>query len=333
LVRADVTWYARRLALDLGAKAADDPIEFILGHAGRKVRAAASKRHANTLADLLAATAQEVRTRFEVIETDEQLDRLVKASCERGETGFAALPKDFEDSYGVTLRLLKPREWELEHVSVIDTRGSKVHKSYFTKWHELAHLLVLTDQAQLKFRRTHAERQAPDEALMELIAAHFGYWSDILQPHLKGELTFETLNRIRAERCPEGSWQSFVHAAIDRWPKPAAYIKAELRLKRAEERQLNQMQIWDNQADFKLRISDVVVNSSARSRGADLFPNMRVPEQSILNRTHAQKQDGGVANECLSMWESSDRGALPACEIVVVARPAYESVEGLVTFD
>jgi hypothetical protein len=220
VVRADVTWYARRLAADLGAKAGDDPLAFILRYAEKRVRAAAKKLHARTLPELLDATAQEVSTRFEIVETDDELTRLVAANVARGETGFAQLPNDFKDSYGVTLRLLKRREWEPERVSVIDCRGSKRYKSYYTKWHELAHLLTLTQQEQLKFRRTHAQRQAADEALMELVAGHFGYWSEILQPHLTGELTFEALTRIRSEQCPEASWQSFVHAAIDRWTEP-----------------------------------------------------------------------------------------------------------------
>ena len=332
MVRADVTWYARRLAADLGAKAGDDPVAFILGYAEKRVRAAAKKLHARTLPELLDATAQEVSTRFEIVETDDELTRLVATNVARGETGFAQLPNDFKDSYGVTLRLLKRREWEPERVSVIDCRGSKKYKSYYTKWHELAHLLTLTQQEQLKFRRTHAQRQAADEALMELVAGHFGYWSEILQPHLTGELTFEALTRIRSEQCPEASWQSFVHAAIDRWTEPAAYLKAAMGLKRAEERQRNQAAMWLMPAAGKLRLADVVVNGPARTRGAELFPNMRVPEQSILHRIYAREQDIGSANECLSMWESSDRGALRECAVVVKGRRAYEAVEGLITF-
>jgi len=333
VVRADVTWYARRLAADLSAKAAGDPVAFILKHAEKRVRAAAKKLNAKTLPELLDATAQEVSTRFEIIESDEELTRLVATNAARGETGFAQLPKDFEDSYGVTLRLLKRRDWEPERVSVIDCRGTKKYKSYYTKWHELAHLLTLTEQRQLKFRRTHAERQAPDEALMELVAGHFGYWSEILQPHLTGDLTFEALTRIRSEQWPEASWQSFVHAAIDRWTKPAAYVKAAMGLKRAEERQRNQKAMWLLPAAGKLRLADVVVNTPARLRGAELFPNMRVPEQSILHRIYERQQDPGSAEECLSMWESSDRGALRACAVVVTGRRAYEAVEGLITFN
>ena len=218
-------------------------------------------------------------------------------------------------------------------MSVIDCRGSKKYKSYYTKWHELAHLLTLTQQGQLKFRRTHAERQAADEALMELVAGHFGYWSEILQPHLTCDLTFEALTRIRSEQCPEASWQSFVHAAIDRWTEPAVYVKAAMRLKRAEERQRSQTAMWLMPASVKLRLADVVVNESARSRGAELFPNMRVPEQSILHRIYAQQEDPSSANECLSMWESTQRGALQPRAVVVNARLAYEAVEGLITFN
>jgi hypothetical protein len=332
VVRSDVTWYARRLAADLGA-AGQDPVEFILGYAERQIRAVKKKHRVGTLSDLLAATAQEVGTCFEGVSTDEELDQLVVRYTDRGETAFAQLPNDFRDSFGVTLRLINRRPWELAHVSVIDCRGSKAYRAFFTKWHELAHLLVLTRQAQFKFRRTHAEKQAADEALMDMIAARFGYWSDILQPHLVGKLTFETLGGIKSAHCPESSWQSFVHAAIDRWPTPAVYLKAEPRLKRAEERQLNQSHLWSHTSAAKLRLSDVIVNDSARSRGADLFPNMRVPQTSILHRIHSGEVEEDAATECLSLWESSARGPLRQCEIAVVGRSAYEGVEGLISFD
>jgi hypothetical protein len=317
----------------LGATAADDAVTFILKHAEKRVRAAVKKLNAKTLPELLMATAQEVSTRFEIVGSDADLTRLVETSVARGESGFAQLPKDFRDSFGVTLRLLKRRDWEPEHVSVIDCRGSKRHRSYYTKWHELAHLLTLTRQGQLKFRRTHAERQPADEALMELVAGNFGYWSEILQAHLKGDLSFEALTRIRSEQCPEGSWQSFVHAAIDRWSVPAVYVKAEIRLKRGEERLRNQQGLWPMPTGGKLRLADVVVNDSARSRGAALYPNMRVPEQSILHRIYAGEATASTADECLSMWESTDRGALQRCAVVVQGRPAYEAVEGLITFE
>jgi len=288
---------------------------------------------AKTLPALLMATAQEVSTRFEVLESDEELTELVRRYVARGETGFAVLPKDFQDSFGVTLRLLKREAWEPEHVSVIDCRGSKKHRSYYTKWHEVAHLLTLTQQGQLKFRRTHAERQAADEALMELIAGHFGYWSEIFQPHLGGALTFEALTRIRSEHCPEGSWQSFVHAAVERWPEPAVYLKAEMRLKRSEERERNQVSFLTQPREARLRLAEVVVNEAARTRGVELFPNMRVPEHSILYRIHAREELSGAASECLSMWESTDRGSLRACAIVVSGRPSYEGVEGLINLN
>jgi hypothetical protein len=333
MVRADVSWYARRLAIDLGASATDDPIDFILGHVDRQIRRAAKKQNAKSLPELLAAAAQETSTRFEVVDSDSQLNQLITTFIERGEIGFAQLSKDFEDSFGVTLRLLKRRSWEPAHVSVIDCRGSKAYKSYYTKWHELAHLLTLTRQGQLKFRRTHTSRQPADEALMEMLAGHFGYWSDMLRPHLHGELTFATLKRIKGAHCVEGSWQSFVHAAVERWPGPSVYLRAELKLKRQEERQQTQTVLWVQPPGSKLRISDLAVNAAARSAGAELFLNMRVPEQSILYRIFTAQEDAGTALECLSMWESSDRGALRAHDIIVTGQPAYNGVEGLIAFN
>jgi hypothetical protein len=79
---------------------------------------------------------------------------------------------------------------------VIDARGSKASRVYFTKWHELAHLLTLTDQLRLSFRRTHVAKifNPPEEALMEVIAGHFAFYGPFVKPHLSGTISFDTIN-------------------------------------------------------------------------------------------------------------------------------------------
>ena len=94
--------------------------------------------------------------------------------------------------------------WEPEFVSVIDSRGSKAFRAYFTKWHELAHLLTLTDQLRLSFRRTHVARNfnSPEEALMEVIAGHFGFYGPIVKPHISGTISFDAIEALRQEAVP-----------------------------------------------------------------------------------------------------------------------------------
>ena len=68
----------------------------------------------------------------------------------RGEKIFATLEQELsEDVFAITYRRNNGEYWEREFVSVIDSRGSKASRVYFTKWHELAHLLTLIDQLRL----------------------------------------------------------------------------------------------------------------------------------------------------------------------------------------
>src|ERR1035441_6851450 len=93
---------------------------------------------------------------------------------------------------------------ELPFVSVIDCRGEKRFRSYYTKWHELGHLLILTDQMRLTFRRTHfgLEDKDPEEALVDVIAGAFGFLPDIVRPLAKGQPSFDGIEDIRIHLCP-----------------------------------------------------------------------------------------------------------------------------------
>src|SRR5438876_1078966 len=92
----------------------------------------------------------------------------------RDELGFAQIVEELSSPtvYAITLKLRSPRAAKGEHpyVSVIDCRGIKAWKAYYSKWHELAHLLTLTSQTRIAFRRTHGAVVNPEEQLMEVIA-------------------------------------------------------------------------------------------------------------------------------------------------------------------
>jgi len=69
-----------------------------------------------------------------------------------GEVGFVDLVNELsEDVFGITIRRHKQQLFECPFVSIIDCRGSMVSARYFTKWHQIAHLLTLTDQLRLVF--------------------------------------------------------------------------------------------------------------------------------------------------------------------------------------
>jgi len=123
---------------------------------------------------------------------------------------------------------------------------------YFTKWHEIAHLLTQTDQMRLVFRRTHSSvnHHDPEEQLMEVIAATVGFYEPLVHRFIDDEISFDAIENLRTKLCPEASKQSALINFPKRWISPVVLIRAELGFKKDEEARLNQ-----GPFDFTERIS------------------------------------------------------------------------------
>ena len=115
--------------------------------------------------------------------------------------------------FGVTFKRLSRKPWELPYVSVIDCRLDKKYRSYYTKWHELGHLLILTDQMRLAFRRTHfgLDDKDPEEALVDVIAGAFGFLPDLIKPVAKGRPSFEVDRSDPRATLPRSQPAGFNH--------------------------------------------------------------------------------------------------------------------------
>ncbi len=146
-----------KLARDLGIAGTDDPIAAIIKFCERRVKKVLEAfPDCHSLADLLDCVAAKLGTIFEIVTTDEHLEQIQKKYVLKAEKIFAGLDKELsEDVFAITYRRNNRESWEPEFISVIDARGAKAPRVYFSKWHELAHLLTLTDQLRLSFRRTH----------------------------------------------------------------------------------------------------------------------------------------------------------------------------------
>src|SRR5688572_26306563 len=127
------------LANDLGAKIISDPVEAIVRYCEKKVEHLMSEYpDCQTLSGMLDWIAQKCGTVFYVLEDDHELLSVKQKYVDRGERLFAALEDELatDKDFGVTLKLRNREPWELEFVSVIDCRGDKASRAYFTKWHE-----------------------------------------------------------------------------------------------------------------------------------------------------------------------------------------------------
>ena len=182
-----------KLARDLGIGATDDPIAAVIKFCDKRVKGFLKIfPDCATLPDLLDCVAAKLGTVFEIVTSDEDLRQIQRKYVLKSEKIFATLDRELsEDVFAITYRRTHREHWEPEFVSVIDSRGSKASRAYFTKWHELAHLLTLTDQLRLSFRRTHVARNfnSPEEALMEVIAGHFGFYAPLVKPHVSGAIS------------------------------------------------------------------------------------------------------------------------------------------------
>jgi hypothetical protein len=287
-----------------------------------------------TLTEMLEWVANRLGTSFIMIHTDEDVQWVKQEYLERREPGFIQLEEELAPHvFGLTIKLQNREPWEQEFVSIIDCRGEKAVRSYFTKWHELAHLLTLTRQKRLVFKRTHASVNggAPEERLIDIIAGHFGFYPRITRKFMHEEISFSAIERLREQLCPEASLQSSLINFVRCWNHPCILLRAEPALKKDEEGQRGQgrFDVLDAPQPT-LRAVQVSPNDLARKRRFTIHENMRVPERSIISRVFSRAMLYDEAEECLSWWEASNGAHLPRCAVRAKARWSGQSVEALV---
>lgn len=301
-----------KLAADLGLNPTGDPVSNILHYCERKIRKFLKDfPDCETPSHLLEWVAGKVGTIFEMVRTDEELQQVKQKYLRKRQKIFVKLEQDLgDDVFGITFKLINQEPWEHQYVSIIDCRGEKVYRAYYTKWHEVAHLLVLTDQTRLAFWRTgcHTDQKNPEESLMDIIAGKFGFYTPfIINKSIGVEITFEVIEKLRLQLCPEASQQSSFIGFVKAWPNPCLLVHAEMAFRKGEHSHLDQQAF-----DFKegpipaLRAVHVTPNDAARETGLRIFENMRIPEISIIHRAFKENLDNAEAEEDLSWWEASD---------------------------
>lgn len=326
----------RKLAAELGCETSD-PVNAIVEVCRTRIREVLREfPHCTTPAKLLDALANKLGTIFEVVRTEMELRQLRSRYLSRGEVGFARIAEELEgNTYGITLRRLQRQLWEPEFVSVIDCRGDKAYRENYTKWHEIGHLLILTDESRLAFRRTHCaeiEEKDPEESLVDIIAGTFAFLPEMIQAHALGTVSFDLLEEIRLKLCPEASKQSAMIGMVKAWPKPCLLVRAELGWRKREKLELQQGSFsFRDTPQPALRAVHVTSSQAAREHGLAIPSNMRIPKQSVVSRVFEQRVGYAEAHEELSWWESSDGKKLPPTRVTVKARYAYDAVDALIT--
>ena len=326
-----------KLARDLHVTPGQDAARSIIAFCLRAVRRIREEYTCNTLEALLVASAAHLSTRFIEIHTDGELGEIRKEFVGRSETGFVRLDDLNKKVFAITFRLRHPRRWETKYVSVIDCRGPRATRAYFSKWHELAHLFTQTDQMRFVFTRTHAQLDIvdPEEALMEQIAGAAGFLPEIIRPHIEHEISFDEIERLRLLLCPTASQKSSFIGFIRTWPEPALFLEAKVALRKSEERARRNQRAFSftKLPDGDLRAVMVVPSETGLSLGLRIHQNMRVPVRSIIMRVFNDGLHDAEEVENLSMWRSSDGTVLPDLPVRVRAVKSFDSVRVLMTLN
>lgn len=323
------------LAKDLGLKRSADPVKEIVGFARRKVESLLDGISCETLSDLLKFAAAKVDTLFVEIHSDEELIDVKHRYTLEGELAFADLESQLGPHvYAITFRRKVRQSYDRRFVSVIDSRGEKAARSYFSKWHEIAHLLTLTSQQRLKFYRTHLpmEVKDPEEILMDVIAGELGFFDGIVQPYVKSSLSFSTISDLREQLCPEASAQASLIGFVHAWPRPCLLVEAELAWKKRDAEQLHQGVLeFHKRPAAALRAVRITPNLAARESNLFIPTNMRVPKESVIARIFSEDIPALEATEDLSWWNASNGSSLSKQTVQVVARRVGRRVQALIS--
>jgi len=338
---SEVIQVADELGVEWRTQPVNNIIRFCQKKIGRWVDDAGSVA---TIADLERLVCTKLRLIFEEIRSDADLDQMIQKYVARGEAVFATLKDEFDDETFATLlqRRNVAQEAPDQYVAIIDCRGAKAMRRFFTRWHEIAHLLTLTRQLQFHFHRSTNDR-CPAERLMDAIASEVGFYDPIFAPALKAEaqrrrrLSFDGVEAIRSRFCSDASLQATLFAAVKRFPTAVIYVEAGLGYKKQEEalRRSNQLDLIPSATpEAKLRVLQVSVNDAARKGGYRIDRNMQVPGGSILARQFNSREDAvslpvaGV--ESLNDWRHSDGTPVGTARIHVEARSQGERVIALI---
>ncbi len=325
------------LARELGLRG--HPVEAVVRFCEERIGCwAADAGGVESVAALEQMVAERLQLAFEAVCCDDDLERVIRRYVAQREYVFATLRDELGPmTFGLTIKRKHRRpESRDKYVAVIDCRGEKAARRFFTRWHEIAHLLVLERELDATVRRS---AHAPIERLMDEIAGRIGFYEPLFGPIFAREQTtplleLRTVEAIRIAYCDRASFQATLFACQRRMSTPVVYVEAEMKYKVEEERRLRSRQrmfFADDPPVAKLRVGLAVPNQAASDEDFRIVPNMRVPEGSIIHKLHSDvSAEQASGSENLGAWEFSDGGSLPDCEVWIDARKAGDRVIAIV---
>lgn len=318
----------RAVATQLGVPLRVDPTTTIVDRCVHKVAMWATELGPPGSPDeLLDIVCEKLRLRFELIEQDADLGPIKQKYLAQKELAFVDLDREFNATTdAVVIRLQHQPAWSnVRYVAVIDGRGAKQSRVWFSKWHEIAHLIA-EPQTKFMFRRTQAFKREPVERLMDQIAGALAFYEPLFLPSLRkadvdlARPTLRGLVEFASSESAHASLQATLTAALRYIEVPAILIEAKPGLKSSER---SREQGRSSRALPKLRAISAAHNPAALRARIFVHRNMRVPKESVISKVFSRHLDLEFVphTECLSWWESEGK-KLPRHPVVVEAMSA-----------
>lgn len=252
---------------------------------------------------------------------------------------FATIRDELRDDTFATLirRRNQPGERGTHYVAVIDCRGDKYHRRFFTRWHEIAHVLTMVDQWELPLHRSTSNKDAL-ETMMDIIAAEIGFFDPLFTPKVSsyfgdGPLTIHGVAILREAYSERASFQATLNACAQSFPQPVIVLEAEMGYKKAELQELDQgFLLPEERPVSKLRVTSSKANQAATNL-MKIPLRMRVPSESVIMKAFKCGSSLGpfCASENLDMWNTSNGRPLPDQSIWVEAKATPNGVFAVVT--
>jgi hypothetical protein len=313
------------LAADLKLKPSSTPVAAILHFCERMVRKTIKDfSQCKKPAELLLILANSLSTLIIEIRSDQDLEDLMAKYS--GEPMVQMLCDELKPKvFGITIRRQNKKPWEPTFLSIIDCRGQeKAARANHTKWHELGHLFVLTDQTRISFQRSfcQGDKKDPEEQIVDTIAGHFEYWPPFFAKRCRGTVSFAGIESIRRELCSEASKASALIGLVKAWDTPCLFLEAELRYKKGESEARGDSPV--------LRVVRSTANDAAQLKGIYVPLNWRVPSGSVIAAVHDGEIQTEPTVEDLGAWETTDGSQLSSMPVYVESRSYGGTVQALI---
>lgn len=303
----------RGLAAAMGVSAAGGVVAGLMAHCRSRVgRWVLEAGGVGSIDDVERVVCNRLGLVIEEAWTDADLVGLCGRYVSQGEPVFGCLWAQFDaGTYAVLIRCRNLAGTGVaRHVAVIDCRGEKRHRRFFSRWHEIAHMMMLPPSVESPVHRSGAGQSAV-ERLMDVIAADLGFFEPVFGPVLAAEvesaggLSFAGVERVRRGYCPRASYESTLHACVDRLGKAAMILEVGFGGDGGGVRCFPEGVNRNGGLRNELRVLKSVSNAQARGIGLVVWRNCRVPGKSVLADFFFGAEEWCAASECELIEDSA----------------------------